>query len=187
MFPLHLQVGILRKLWCFKRAKVLNAPVNHDGRSPFFSVLTNSKQTGLTAFRRAVHVLHVHAFASRPKIAKPVVASIPVHVVNALCGPIAVNVQPNKSMGLVVPTVHANHYIPVCGYTSGNVSGFVLAVGQGNPPSQKPTIGRVIQKFAHALRGKIGLSHDAPRKLIGQRPACVDSTCGLRHFSSPHA
>jgi hypothetical protein len=53
-----------------------------------------------------------------------------------------------------------------------------------NPPRKHSRFRVVVKQFAQALRGKIGLSHDAPQMLIGQRPGSVDALAGLCYFIS---
>ena len=50
-------------------------------------------------------------------------------------------------------------------------------------PGEHTGVQVVMEKLAQTLRGKIRGSHKALQLLIGQRPAGVSSTCGLRYFT----
>ena len=110
----------------------------------------------------------------------------PIDVVNIVIRPYPVHKNPGQSVSFepVLPNSQAD--VPIVS----NGPSFYWSRQRNNTTcssdacvSHDDTSLRVVVKqLAQALRGKIGLSHDVPPVRIGQRPARVDSTGGLRHF-----
>ncbi len=59
----------------------------------------------------------------------------------------------------------------------------MYAVAVAYAPGENASFWVIVQKFAQALRGKIGLSHDAVLSLIGQRPAGAINAARASLFS----
>lgn len=125
-------------------------------------------------------VLMILAVGSQTQIFPTVIALIAVFVVNQVRRPVTGHVEPSESIGAVRPPVESDGPVAVIAHTASCVPGLMIAAPSA--PRERASLGIVMKKFAQALRGKIVRSHEALPLLIGQRPACVDSTCGPRYF-----
>lgn len=129
----------------------------------------------------AVKVLHITSAIDDPQVAPPVVASNAVDVVDFFGRPLPCHPQPSEAMRIEAGPQNPN--LPVS--TDGGCAGD--AEGQPHPlwpcdPDKVSGFWVVTQKLAQALRSKIGLSHEAPTMLIGQRPVGVSSTVRASPF-----
>lgn len=170
----------------FRRRKVAKRDglfVHLNGGAPLAVVEVSAQQTALTSGLGFPLVLQVFALADNAKINDPVVVTNAVDVVNLTSRPDSVSVKPCKPMRRKSfrPNSDANVTFPTkrAGQTTGR-----YAVNGANTPGKNPRLGIVMKQLAQTFCGKIGLSHDALQKLIGQRPGSVGSGLGLRHLST---
>lgn len=132
-------------------------------------------------------VLSIFTFCCKSNVFNPVVVSYAVNVVDAFWRKATVNIKPCKSMGRVSATINNNNTISLVANTSGTLSSKIVSNANGFVVPRKNTcFVVVVEKFAQAFCGKIGLSHAVVpcKQWFGQKPRRVTSTSGLRYFSS---
>lgn len=177
-------VGLVRLLGGGKHAKVPLLPAEGNVRHPLVGnvVPVSAKQPGrLVICAGLSHVLLVDGLGYISQLANAVVSGVAVNVVNLPIRPSPVKMQPSKAVRAVTAPINHDDRVSVRA-ASRNSSRFCRPATE-YAPNENAGFGVVVKNFAQTLRGKIGLSHDAPSKRIGQRPVSVSSTCGLRHFS----
>jgi hypothetical protein len=129
-------------------------------------------------------VLRVDGSAHVSQVGDGIVRRISVHVIDVCIGPNAVRIEPRQAVKPVEKSVD------LCLEALSVASGATNSVAYADvpvwlhEPREHAALRVVLHKLAQTLRGKIGLSHEAVLSLIGQRPARVDSTSGLRYFSA---
>lgn len=121
----------------------------------------------------------LHSRSCIPQVFQPVVSFYPVDVVDLHERPAPMHMEPSQPVRKVHTPIKGNAQIPFVMHRPRSGS----SPRAGACPSKNASIGVVVEKFAQALRGKIGLSHDAPRKRIGQRPTGVSRTAWASSFS----
>jgi hypothetical protein len=138
-------------------------------------VLMNAKQLG-PAFVgiRPAYVLTISLVRHIAQVVKSVVPTEAIFVVDFLRRPVSIRVKPSESMRAVISPV--NLYDKKSSWFEGTGSGAYDTTTTGAKPCENPSPWGVVKKFAQALCGKIGNSHDAPRMLSGQRPTSVQRT-----------
>ena len=178
-------IGFVGKLWSLISTEVRTFATHSNRRHEFEVISADAKQSKTTVFSGAdSNVLAVYGVCQVPQIHPPVIRSVAVNVIDLVLRPFASHVKPSQTVGAVNRIPRANKDVARCSQTSGHVAGIYAALFAGIwEPSKYPGFRVVMQDVAHLLRGKIGLSHDALLMLIGQRPARVDSACGLRYFN----
>jgi hypothetical protein len=183
---LRLNVGGVGFFGRIEHAKVDALPVNaYIGKPLVADVVPVSANKVCRALIRArpSFVLRVLSFRDIPQIAKPVVGAVVVNVVNIPRWVFAVHKQPHKAVGRVALTVNSDEHIPV-GIDAASNAAARCAFAAIHKPCELAGIRVIAEKFAQALRGKIGLSHEALQLLIGQRLGSVDALAGPRYFSA---
>ena len=150
--------------------------------SPVRSIFANTENAVRAVGLRSTLVLHVPHMRNISQIANPVVAWVPVDVVDHSGRPNPVYMQPCKSVRPVNPSSYTNFQIPAV-IVSSDISDMDVGC-KPCQPRKTATLWVVVKQFAQALCGKrkIIFSHDTVPSLIGQRPARVISTGGLRYF-----
>lgn len=148
--------------------------------APISGTPMDALNAGLVGFLNAL-ILRVFRVSDFAQIANSVVAFVTVDVVKDAAWKDAMHIKPSQSVRPEGGTIDFDDSITLLSPT-GYVACECLAVAGVDSPPKDSGFWIVMKKFAQTLRGKIGLSHDAVLSLIGQRPACVGSTCGLRYF-----
>ena len=143
---------------------------------------TDTKQAGSAVFSGGVEILSVFRFGGVTKICKRAIGSIAVYVVNLFWWKFSNHKKEGKPVGKVSPTIKTNAGISIWSPDASDAS-YDDAPIWFNQPRKQASLRVVMKQLAQTLRGKIGFSHDAPFQRIGQRLACVFSTCGPRHFN----
>ena len=167
---------------CVIAAQNLSVKLNRRDPSSPFAVYAKNPALALALCRP--EILQVNGSRNVSQVAKGVVRPIPIFVVDVVLRPIASHVKPCQPMASIGLGLESYLEIPQrikassdCADRCGPVSASL------NDPRKNAGFWVVVKKLAQHLRGKIGLSHDAVLSLIGQKPACVDSTSGLRYFN----
>jgi hypothetical protein len=179
------QVGIMRRLWGTEITKADAFVVDRNDGAPFVRSLfplVDAKKSVRLSFVRLALILRIHLHGHIAQILESVVTCVAVGVVYRPLWVIASHVKPSKSVGIVDNAINRDVEVAALFWAAGNLSDFDSAAGL-HEPRKNTRLWVVVKKLAQTLRGKIGLSHDAPVKRIGQRPVSVSSTCGLRYFS----
>ena len=180
------KVSLMRFFRGLECTNVLSNAVNPDCCLPFAAVVDHSKQTGGAVGSRSALVLHVLGVGYFTKIGKPVIAGVAVDVVNKLFMVCSMNIQPSKTRRLVFNTIDIDGGSSVLPAVSSNTTGQRHATA--NTPNKYAGFRVVMKQLFESLLGKDRMlfSHAVSpvKKWFGQRPACVDSTCGPRHFSA---
>lgn len=180
--PFGFQVGRMRNLWCRMESKTVTFPGDLNLSKPFVFDFANSKESGLIVNLCPSSVFTVQSVGHISKIFNPVVNLVSVNVVNKIKWPLSINVKPNNSMNLIAVCSNKNRQIPFCCGRADNISNlYVVAIAYFS--NKLSSISVVVKKFAYALRGKIGVSHDSVLSMIGQRPAIADNNSGFRYFN----
>lgn len=121
-------------------------------------------------------------FFARPKeVRDSVVVLNPVLSANSLFWKAAVDVKPGKIVCPVLDAIDINLDVASTKSAPGNATSFSATTPC--EPRKDASVWVVVQKFAQACCGKIGLSHDTVTSLIGQRPGSVSALAGLRYFT----
>ncbi len=111
-----------------------------------------------------------------------IVRFVPVNMGNGFLGPLSKNIEPCKSMGEMQSVINPNKNVAIVSFAASNIASLLIC--RRFFPDENTSFWVVVKHFAQACCGKIGLSHDTVPSLIGQRLARVDSTGGLRHFTT---
>lgn len=170
--------------WRSIRSQLMFFAINTNLSHPFLLVRTDTKQTIPVVGLGCAPVLGIFPISCYSKVIDSIVRSISVNVIDMATRPFSVEMQPSKPMRKVSLPIDASHDITCWSDTRDDATN-APALANSNFPNKKPGIRVVVKNFAQALRSKIGGSHEALLLLIGQRPACVGSTCGLRYFRPP--
>lgn len=175
--PLHLDVSGVGFLGGVKRANVPAPATDHDSCQPTPTLRrpNHANQTTSAAPSR-FSVLLILRVRGLSQIRPAVIRSIAADMVDLSAGPFACHPKPSKPMrkkGLL-PNVDATVSV-VGGQPRDSAGGFATPTIVGDSPSEDPRLCFVVKQLAQALCGKIRLIHDALQKLIGQKPASVES------------
>ncbi len=187
-FPLGLNVGLMRQLWCRKTtngdALTKRGYAGRPARP--ISILGNAKEAAAAVLSWFTLVLRVPGSRNIAKIGNPVVVAIPVDVVNYAKREFSVDVEPCKPMSHESLVVNVHIDASIIADIPGNCPGWIHA--PTDKPSEYSGFWVVVEKFAQACCGKIGLSHAVVpyKQWCGEKPRCVTSTSGLRYFKGLH-
>lgn len=169
---------------CFRlgqeATKVFASPIYFYGGKPSVRFWVPPRTNSAVFARKVLLILRRSA---KTKVGYAVVVFNPVYVIQPFIRPFTMNIQPRKSMSDIAASVNLAGDVSACDLPLHTASNEPSKLWSLTYPSQVSGIWVVVKKFAQACCGKIGLSHDAPYKRIGQRPRCVTSTSRLRHFS----
>lgn len=179
-FALGSEVCGMGKFGRGKYAEVMFCPCGINLCLPFRSSTADAKKTRKIARGCGSVVLGVFDTRNKAQVLYSVVAPSSVYVVYLLPRQTPLSMYPSKAMGQVQSAKNLNLNISVGVGCSGSISDADALVR--STPSKDASFRVVVKQLAQTLCGKIGLSHDVPPVRIGQRPARVDSTGGLRHF-----
>ncbi len=174
---LRLNVGGVGFFGRGEPAQLFAAPVYPQSCaiSPEFLVVIRAQWERRGPGGALFHVLKIHRLAYVAQVCKAVVGFVAVNVVNVLLWVFACHVQPRKPVGVMPLALKANDSIAKGNvHNSGDIANG-LPAAEPDAPSKYTRFGIVVKKLAQALRGKIGLSHEALQLLIGQRPASVSA------------
>ena len=170
-------------LYGIERSQITPFAVDTDAGYVFTTGFEDSKHSSATI--RAGLALVLHLFASRyfAEIVDRIVRAIPIDVINLAGRPPAENVEPCQTMRFSLSASDFNTDVSeVIGVTSHFVG--ARAVGASAfKPSKHASFRIVMKAFAQIFRSKIGLSHKALQKLIGEKPERDSTRFGLRYFS----
>lgn len=100
---------------------------------------------GFVAALRFALIFYVMLLGYIAQIAKTVVRSVAIDVINLTCGPRAGHVQPSKSMALVIFAVNRRNQVAFAGQTAGYTALFdacLFAAARKNP-----RVGAVVKHF----------------------------------------
>lgn len=181
--PFGLQVSRVRQLFCFKQSDPREFAVYGNAGLPLTVFLGYAKQAAAFIVRRSVALVGVVDLPRNiTQVMELVIRFIHVDMVYRMLRPVAMHIQPRKSVGVIQMPEHPNGDVPYFAVASCPAANGDIGAGFSYP-SKNTCVGAVMKKCAQLFCGKIGISHDAPLKLIGQRPARVDSACGSCHFN----
>ncbi len=183
---------------CLKVGSVsLFRPVKAAKKNAFFGDVDNcspttpglvpvdAKKAAATVYIGNPQVLHVCGWRDIAQILYTVVVGVAVLVINFAARPSSMEEQPCEAMRKVQLPIYGDETVAIAvDASSGPVLRRSLAFTK---PSEFAGPWAVIKKIAQALRGKIGLSHDAVLSQIGQRLAGVSAHGGLRYFNLEQA
>lgn len=96
--PLQSQIRFMGRSRRFKPGFANNYAIGHYLRAPFSLVGTDAKQTNFVSFSGLSYVLKIALPSYLAQIAKAIVASVAVYMVNVLRRPFARHVRPRKAM-----------------------------------------------------------------------------------------
>jgi hypothetical protein len=128
-------------------------------------------------------ILRVLRICGLTQIVQTVVSPTTIYVVNAICRPSTMHIQPRKAMRHIDFSINPNFDVALV-ERPGNLAGSAERALIGRGPCEDTGF-RVVTKnlFKTLLRqATLRLSHEAPRMLIGQRLRGVISATGPRHF-----
>jgi hypothetical protein len=179
-FGLH--VRSMSLLSAVKRAEMGGDARLLNSRSP----LAASGGVGARELHETQLVLHVPRVRNVSQVGPSVVMSDAVLVVNLPRGPAAGYVEPSQTMGKVAALIDPDLNVPLDEEAAGLATGWSDSAPalDAIEPSEDAGFLIVVKQLAQALRGKIGLSHEALLKLIGQRPAACLALSGLRYSTA---
>lgn len=170
--------------WSVVRPKVQAIAIKSKPSHVSFANSIHSQQPSLTVLVCRPLVLSIDATRSVAQVFKSVIASISVNVVNMAARPFASRPQPNKAMRFVSCAADFDKQIAIVKIARWHTLTIWAHLVGGYA---HPLVGRwvVMQEFAQTLYGKIVISHAVVpfKQWFGQKPCCVDSTSGLRHFT----
>lgn len=167
----------------FERSKAPAFPADRDLRqelSPSGRYATYAKHIVRAG---TDNVLRVFGRADQSQIGEAVIQLHAVNVINGRCWPFTGHVKPRQPMGGMsyredLDSQVAGSLVDDAGRLATQTASPIIQ------PRKEAGFWIVVEKFAQALRSKIGRSHDALQLLIGQRPGSVSALAGLRYFSA---
>jgi hypothetical protein len=160
--------------WRVKNSKIEELSLNSNDSLKSVPVNSDAKQTSSVAAFCALEIFKIHALRHITKVSESIVRWIAILVVYSESRRRASHVEPCKPMDEMRLSIDANAHSSALDYTPSNMANNGV-LGGFFEPDEDPSLGIVVKQFAQALCGKIGLSHDALLKLIGQRRVGVDS------------
>ncbi len=184
LFSLGIFVCLVRKLRTIKRPKAKHFAIYSYSSIPSLNFAITSfyaKQAAFIVRRTIESILIVFSIGGLSKIAKSIVRPVAIYMVNELGRLLTVHIQPCQPVGKKLSSANNNSMVATGVYRP-NSAIFSPAI-LWRSPIKCASFWVVIKNFAQTLCGKIGLSHDAPCKRIGQRPGRVISTSRLRYFN----
>jgi hypothetical protein len=116
----------------------------------------------------ALLILIIFRLRRLAKICEAVIARITVDMIYTAFWKIACHVEPDEAMRQISRLVNFDPEI-AARLTSGN--GPSARWKPVHLPRHNPGFRIVMEQFSQSFCSKLGLSHDAPRMLIGKRPA----------------
>jgi hypothetical protein len=179
------KIGFMCKFCCIEIPNRYRFLVNHDS-GLVCSIFSNrnAKKSRFIIGVRAALVLGVLGLIRLPEIAYRVVCFVPVYVIYLTFAPSPIDKQPSKLMRNIFDASNADDLVASLVKTTSLTPFLESPVPTSTRnPSENASFRVVVKQFTQTLCGKIGLSHDTVPSLIGQRPARVISTGGLRYFS----
>ena len=184
VLSLCLKVGVMGKLRRLKTPDSRLLPIYPYLSNPELSFLTHSQKSRFAVATSSAHILLILCARHITKVGYSVVARVAINVVSVPAWPDFINVKPRKPVGAVKLHFNSNKNVPVVPDAAGNRPRLPPRFLSCYAACKHASLWVVVKQFAQARCGKIGLSHDTVPSLIGQRPACVDSTGGPRHFTT---
>lgn len=132
-------------------------------------------------------ILAINWSGALAQILEAVVCRHSISMVYLLTRPFSSDVKPREPMRLVRLPIDLYRYVALSGNTSGNAPRFEPARFALNRPAENASFRIVVEYLAQVLRCKIGLSHEAPQMLSGERPEDTPNAFGPRYFSALEA
>lgn len=144
-----------------------------------------TKNSGITVPHGDTPVLRVDGSCHVTQVSDSVIRRVSVYVVNVVARPLSGRVKPCQPMKPINVAFDAHPPIPAAEIVSSNRPNF-NSITWLDSPRKNSSIGIVYEKFAHALCGKIGLSHAVVpcKQWFGQKPQSVIALLGLRYFTA---
>lgn len=180
----RLKVGLMREFWRAKAANVFANPVQNNMSKPFiasFLIVSAEKVACISGLCMSL-ILHISRMRNISKIFKPIIFSDTVDMVDIKNRPDAVHIKPNEFVSKIAQTLDANLNVTVGVFVAKSTTNRPSTV-DAHIPCEHPSLRIVVKQFFQAFWGKIQFSHDTVPSLIGQKPARVFRTGGLRYFS----
>lgn len=181
--PLRLDVGVVGRFCGGEGTKVMVDTININPSNPLaFSGRCSHEPMTAIGVGGALVVL-VDALRHVTQVADGVVGAAAVSVVNLTGRPLAMDVEPRKSLGSVVAAVDADLQVSLIVQASSN--GADRSLASPDKPSERAGFAAVVQEFAQTLRGKIMSSHFGLRNRSGgQMPGRIGSARWASSFYS---
>ena len=170
---LCIKVGLMSILRAIELPEMNGSPINRDCGAETMTTSANPKESRSAVFIGTLPILNVYHGGDISKIRPAVIRRIAINVVDVMLRPLASHVEPCKPVPVGIIGIGSDVNVAVFGNASGLRASEIST--HIHSPGEKSRIRVVMQKLAQTLRSKIGLSHDALQKLIGQRPASVES------------
>lgn len=184
MDTLRGQVRLMSKLGGQKNSEVDVLSVYTYLGHPLLSATCCAKKAVCIEWLYSRLILHVLRARGFPQIIESIVRTLSVFVVNIAFRPRSSHIEPSKPVSTIKCSKYSYVGIPRCFTEASSNRSDWRSVARTNSPRKNSSFLIVVKQLAQAFYGKIGLSHDALLKLIGEKPARVESTCGLRYFNT---
>ncbi len=175
-----INVHRMRLFWSAERTKSYARPIHRNYSRPTLLVLAHTNKPAAVYRPSLPLILVVPGVRNIAKIFNLVVTGIPVYMINKLFRPFTIAVHPSKPMRKMEGSINSDKDVAITPFAASDITSFFIR--DSHLPRKDSSFWVVVKQFAQTLCGKIGLSHDTVPSLIGQRPARVISTGGLRHF-----
>lgn len=166
---------------CFRRGK--SAKINclwpdSNRCAPFAVTRVNAKNAGFVLRLWALQVLRVDMHRCLAQVIRSSIGAVAVNVVNMLCWPSAVHVNPRNPVSEEEKAIDADSRVTVPRANTSSALPYSPSILMFGGPRKDAGFRVVMQKLSDAFCGKIGLSHDALHSLSGQGRWGVTSTAG---------
>lgn len=179
------QVRSMGEFACAEESKVLSGVPASYRRSPEALVFPVDRTQKPAIFSSTSNrVLHVFCVGSFSEVFNAVIRALPIYVVDLVGRPCTMNIEPSKPMSKVLDVINSDDPVATTYLRTGNLSNTHPSV-QTYSARKHASVRVVIEKFAQACCGKIGLNHDVVpvKQLIGEKPRSVSALSGLRYFT----
>lgn len=187
-FSFGRKIRSMSKLGCIKSSKKNFSIVESYRGSPSTFTGRCSQKTGGAVDLRSMSVLPITTATHNSKIRPPVINPNSIDVIYKSTRPTVRYIQPRKPVRKMSIVINAYSGISIPGINTAHLEPCAnpRPVGAFFRPCKNTRSGVVVQQLSQAFYGKISLSHDVVpcKQLIGQKPARVGSTGGLRYFTT---
>lgn len=165
------KVCIMRKPRGIKHTQVTNFFVDGNLRDKFSRRFpeTDAQEIGFIILMRFFKILSVLCVCCFSKVCNAIVRSIPVNMVNLVCGPSTIDVQESEAMGRILLAVDSKNNVAISRNTPGDISCAGAICFATNKAGEYPGIRVVAQKFFEPLCcewDRISLAHNRSFKAL---------------------
>lgn len=183
-FAFFTKVRGISRILSAERTDVNIVPCNTNCGSPATFIEPYSKEATCIVCACFSSVVLISLRGNIPEILNSIVMPLTVDMVNLAIRPNTMRIEPSKPVSFIPFPINSNHDVPIRVKAGTNISSFYTRTSSYKSGENSSFFIVMKQRFK-SLWGKICDSHSVvpSKQWVGQRPQCVTSMLGLRHFS----